>query len=69
MHALTCFAPLRLFGRDAQPLIGCLKAMKGIHWLIYVVVGISYSKLVSHNVSLFFLNTGGNTIGMVVERQ
>ena len=19
MHALTCFAPLRLFGRDAQP--------------------------------------------------
>ena len=55
-------------------LIGYLKAMKGIHWLIYVVEGISASlacdsKLLSHNVSLFFLNKGGNTIGMVVERQ
>ena len=69
LRALLLFAcSVEMLSRFAM-LIGFLKAMKGIHWLIYVVVGISYSKLVSHNVSLFFLNTGGNTIGMVVERQ
>ena len=72
--ALLLFAcSVEMLSRFAM-LIGFLKAMKGIHWLIYVVEGISANlpvtqKLLSHNVSLFFLNKGGNTIGMVVERQ
>jgi len=64
LRALLLFAcSVEMLSRFAM-LIGCLKAMKGIHWLIYVVEGISDSKLLRHNVSLFFLNKGRNTIEM-----
>ena len=50
-------------------LIGCLKAMKGIHWLIYVVEGVSANSPVTQNCSAITFHylsqtNGGIGIGM-----
>ena len=51
LRALLLFAcSVEVLSRLAM-LIGCLKAMKGIHWLIYVVEGISANSLVTQNCS------------------
>ena len=51
LRALLLFAcSVEMLSRFAM-LIGCLKAMKGIHWLINVVEGISGSSSVTQNCS------------------
>ena len=51
LRALLLFAcSVEMLSRFAM-LIGFLKAMKGIHWLIYVVEGISANLPVTQNCS------------------
>ena len=69
LRAVLLFAcSVEMFSSFAM-LIGCLKAMKGIHWLIYVVEGVSANSPVTQNCSAITFHylsqtNGGIGIGM-----